>query len=315
MHLRKHIAFAMGLVAAVCLAAGSLLGGCTSASGSSSASSDVTSGAPYTVPQTVATNEFDDAAAVVANDSAIDTSHARDGYIGVKGTSSSKLKVLVTQGDMTYNYAVPADGSPVYCPLNMGNGEYGIRVMRNVSGNDYVQINTTAVDVELTDEFQPFLHPNVFCNYRPDSACVKKARELAQGADNEGEVVRRICEYVQENVSYDTDKASRLADVADYVPSPDATLADGTGICFDYAALGAAMLRSLGIPCQVITGYVQPDGIYHAWINVYIDGEWKQGEFSVDENTWSRVDLTFAASAGSVEHASDGKSYTQRYVY
>ena len=78
--------------------------------------------------------------------------------------------------------------------------------------------------------------------------------------------------------------------------SSGVTLASGTGICFDYASLGAAMLRSLGIPCQVITGYVSPDDVYHAWNMVYIDGEWISVEISIKPNSWTRVDLTFAAS-------------------
>lgn len=58
------------------------------------------------------------------------------------------------------------------------------------------------------------------------------------------------------------------------MPNPDETLASRSGICFDYASLAAAMLRSLGIPCQVITGYVGPESLYHAWNMVYIDGSW-----------------------------------------
>ena len=99
-----------------------------------------------------------------------------------------------------------------------------------------------------------------------------------------------------------------------YVPNPDDTLATGTGVCFDYASLGAAMLRSVGLPTKIITGYVTPGDLYHAWIMVYIDGSWHTGEFSVDSNSWSRVDLTFAAS-GSTEFTGDGTSYTDRYVY
>ena len=99
-----------------------------------------------------------------------------------------------------------------------------------------------------------------------------------------------------------------------YLPKLDSVLAAKKGICFDYASLGAAMLRSLGIPCQLITGYVAPDYIYHAWNMVYIDGEWVSVEISIQPNSWTRVDLTFAASgaAGTID---DGTSYTDRYTY
>ena len=99
------------------------------------------------------------------------------------------------------------------------------------------------------------------------------------------------------------------------MPNPDATLAEGKGICFDYVSLGAAMLRSLGIPTKIVTGYVSPDSIYHAWNLVYLDGSWKSVEVSVDPNTWTRIDLTFAAAGGSGKTVGDAKEYTDRYTY
>ena len=55
-------------------------------------------------------------------------------------------------------------------------------------------------------------------------------------------------------------------------------------------------------------------GIYHAWIMVNIDGTWQSARFSVSPNTWSRIDLTFAATGGGA-NVGDGESYTDRYVY
>ena len=161
------------------------------------------------------------------------------------------------------------------------------------------------IHVNLSSETAPYLVPNVFVNYNESSAVVAKARELAQGAANQGDVVRNIYQWVVDNITYDHDKAAQLASATGYVPDPDATLAAGTGICFDYASLGAAMLRSLGIPCQVITGYVSPDDVYHAWNMVYIDGEWISVEISIKPNSWTRVDLTFAAS-GAASTIGDG---------
>ncbi|MCI9382900.1 MAG: transglutaminase domain-containing protein, partial [Lachnospiraceae bacterium] len=59
-----------------------------------------------------------------------------------------------------------------------------------------------------------------------------------------------------------------------YLPDVDATLQERKGICFDYSALFAAMLRAQDIPVRLAIGYVQPDNIYHAWNQVYLDGEW-----------------------------------------
>ena len=45
------------------------------------------------------------------------------------------------------------------------------------------------------------------------------------------------------------------------------------------------MLRTQNIPVRLVIGYIQPDHLYHAWNQVYIDGEW----------IWK--DLTFGSSS------------------
>ena len=75
------------------------------------------------------------------------------------------------------------------------------------------------------------------------------------------------------------------------------------------------MLRSQGIPAQLVTGYVSPGDIYHAWMMVYVDGSWQTASFTVEQNAWSRVDLTFAAASDAAQYVGDGKTYTDRYIY
>ena len=274
-----------------------------------------TSGSALNSPDKVEAAELDPASAVTQNDGSIDTSKVSEGVVMASATSASRLKFLVTCGDMSYNYDLPGDGTSITCPINMGNGSYTFAVMRNTGGSNYVETASTTTDVQLVNEFAPFSQPNVFCDYNENSACVAKARELVSGAQNQGDAVKSICNYVVNNVTYDTDKASQLSGTSGYIPKPDETLSSGKGICFDYASLGAAMLRSIGIPTKIVTGYVSPDDLYHAWILVYIDGSWSSAKFSVDPQTWSRVDLTFAADSGSVGLVGDGKTYTERYVY
>lgn len=263
-------------------------------------------GADYTQPAEVLISE--------ATSDGIDTSHASEGYVSAAATSSARLKFQVMQGDIAYNYDLPNDGTPTVFPLNMGNGSYLVRIMQNTSENNYVEYDSANVDVSLSSDFAPFLVPSVFCNYNASSACVAKARELTSDATNEGEVVKAICNYVAQHVSYDDAKAEQLSTSTGYVPDPDSTLSSGKGVCFDYASLSAAMLRSMGIPTKVVTGYVGEDALYHAWIMVYIDGTWESVSFKVSPNTWSRCDVTFA-SAGATQYVGDASSYEDKYVY
>ena len=302
---RAHI-FAKCLLTAAITAA---LAGC----GGSAAEN--LSGASFTAASELpAVAAYDASAATGQNGALIDTSHVAEGYVAVSVEASSRIKLLVSLGDSTQSYDVPTDGDPIIAPLTFGNGAYTFRIMQNTSGNNYVELARAQADVELVDEFAPYVRPNVYCDYDEDSACVSRARELVADATNQAEALSAICDYIVENVSYDEDKASELSDSTGYTPDPDETLTSGAGICFDYASLGAAMLRSQGIPAQIVTGNVSPDNIYHAWLMVYIDGTWTSANFDVEAKTWSRVDLTFAAG-GATNLVGDGKTYTPRYVY
>lgn len=275
-----------------------------------------TSGPEYTVPNEVLTAAFDPEAAQGNELATFDVSHLVQGYVGASAYSTARLKFQVIKDEMSYNYDLPNDGTPIVAPLNMGDGMYTFRVMQNTSGTSYVEIASLDQAVAMESEFAPFLRPNLFCNYDENSAVVAKARELAKGATNTGEVVRNIYTWVVENITYDTEKAKQLAEATGYIPNPDETLSAKTGICFDYASMAAAMFRSLGIPARIITGYVSPNNLYHAWNMIYIDGEWVSVNYEVGPNTWTRADLTFAAAdPTSVSTAGDGTEYTDRYVY
>lgn len=281
--------------------------------GCSGASEEAT-GASFSAPSSITASAFDAQAAVTENGASIDTSSVAEGYVGASATNSSRLKFLVTLGEATYSYDLPQDGTPIVCPLTLGDGSYTFRVMQNTSADNYVELLSTTADVTLTSEFAPYLVPNVFCSYSEDSECVAKARDLTGDAQNEGEALESICQWIVDNITYDEEKAAALKTSSGYVPDPDETLSSKTGICFDYASLGAAMLRAVGIPTKIVCGYVSPGQIYHAWIMVYIDGTWTCAQFNVESKTWSRLDLTFAAG-GSTENIGDGKEYTDRYVY
>ena len=315
MYTRGHIRTLWSAVwTAVALVASLALVACGGGGGGGS-DEGTTSGSALNSPDKVETAELNPANAVTQNDGSIDTSKVNEGVVMASATSASRLKFQVTCGDMSYNYDLPGDGTSITCPVNMGNGSYTFAIMRNIGGSNYVETASATADVQLVSEFAPFSQPNVFCDYDESSACVAKARELVAGAENQGDAVKAVCNYVVNNVTYDTDKAGQLSGTSGYIPNPDETLSSGKGICFDYASLGAAMLRSIGIPTKIVTGYVSPDDLNHAWILVYIDGSWSSAKFSVDPQTWSRVDLTFAADSGSVGLVGDGKTYTERYVY
>ena len=311
---------ARGKAPAVALLSAALaLAGCGGApapapSDGGSPSSEETSGPAWERPAEVRAYAYSGDDASAANGATVDVSHAAQGVVFATAPGDVRHKLQVLCGDGSYNYDIPSDGSPVACPVNMGDGAYTFRVMRNVEGSSYVEVLAVPVDVALESDESPYLVPNVFCDYAPSSEVVARAKEITGGCENEGDVVRAVYTWVCENVSYDDAKAAELASGSGYVPDPDATLASGTGICLDYSALAGAMLRSLGIPCRVVTGYVDPGDLYHAWNAVLIDGTWHGVRVSVEPGEWSRVDTTFGA-AGAQATVGDGTGYRDRYIY
>ena len=281
-------------------------GGNSTASAATSPSSVAATGAAFTPPTSIKIPP--------ANANGIDTSGVNEGWVCASATSAARLKFQVVCGETTYNYDLPNDGTPNLFPINMGNGSYRFRIMQNTEGKNYVELDSSSAEVVLESEFAPFLIPNQYCDYTDQSKCVSKARDLTSSATNEGEVVAAICTYVADNTKYDEAKAKELSKASGYIPDPDETLATGKGICFDYASLSAAMLRCMGLPTKVMTGYVGKEELYHAWIMVYADGTWETVAFSVKPKQWSRCDVTFA-STGATQYTGSGSGYTDRYTY
>ena len=234
--------------------------------------------------------------------------------MAVSAESSSRLKFQVIKGEDTYNYDIDSDGTPSVLPLQCGNGTYQFRVMENITDSKYAELYSTSADVKLKDEFQPFLRPSDYVDYSKDSACVKKAAEIAAKAGSTMDVVSGVYDYVCSNVEYDKEKAANVQ--SGYLPEPDETMETGEGICFDYASLAAAMLRSQGIPAKVIFGYVAPDNLYHAWNMFYTEETgWVTVDYKVDEDSWNRLDLTFAANGADSDFIGDGSHYSDVYLY
>ena len=257
---------------------------------------------------------FHEGSAEVGKRSKIDISAVSDGYVGVSGTSDKRLKFQVLKGEETYTYDLASDGTPSIFPLQCGDGNYRFRIMENVTDKKYTELFSVNADVHLKDVFQPFLRPSDYVNYYSGSACVAKAAELAAGAGSSLEFISSVYDFVCSTVTYDREKAATVK--SGYLPYPDETMSTGKGICFDYASLAAAMLRSQGIPTKLIFGYVAPKDLYHAW-NMFYTAEtgWVTVSFEVSADSWNRMDLTFAANGADASFIGDGSNYSDVYFY
>lgn len=250
---------------------------------------------------------------------AIDASNAKDGYIMVAytGGQSGRVKVRLTGPSGTdYNYDLNNKGTYEAFGLSDGAGKYTVKVFEQTSGNRYATAYSTTVDIVLVNEFAPYLRPNKYVSFTADSQAVKKAAELVKGKKSDLEKITAIYDYTVGHITYDTEKANSVA--SGYIPNVDNVMSTKKGICFDYAALMAAMLRSQGIPTKLVVGYT--GDVYHAWITTYIpETGWVEGIIFFDGTTWKLMDPTFAASAKSnskiMEYIGDGSNYQEKYNY
>lgn len=204
----------------------------------------------------------------------IDTSKAAAGTIRVRQNGNpTKVKVLVyfNGSSKYYQYTIPTNNTWTSIPLQSGSGTYKVRFMKQVSGNSYSQMYSVTFQVGMQNANSAYLNPSQYVVYNSGSACVAKAKSLVSGAGSDAQKVSKIYSYIVNNISYDYDKMKNLP--SGYLPNPDSTLASRKGICFDYAALTAAMLRSQGVPCKLVIG--NADGQYHAWNMVYVNGSWQ----------------------------------------
>lgn len=266
-----------------------------------------------TVPK-IATGNFTGAKTLENDIASVDISDAASGVVQVsyKG-SCSNVKVRITMGDNVYDYGL--SGSAVY-PLQSGSGEYNVKVLENISGKTYAIALDESFSAEVSD-FSPYLLPTQYISFSQSDNCVKKAAELCAGCDSDAEKIAAIFEYVTDNISYDKQLAASVK--SGYIPDPDSTLAKGTGICFDYASLFAAMCRSQSIPTKLVMGYVQGN-MYHAWNEVYTkETGWVTLDLFIEKNKWNLLDPTFYASADNksdaAEYMSDKDGYSAVYYY
>jgi len=248
----------------------------------------------------------------------IDASNTKYGYVMIssKLPDNPKLVVMITGPDgLQYKYFY-TDTAGVYqaFPLTAGSGSYKVGIYLNVSGTKYSTLHSATINVTLTSSLVPFLRPNFFVDYNVSTACVAYASTLCRGATTELEKVERIYNYIIKNFTYDYSKAASVT--TGYRPSLDTVWKTKKGICFDYAALMAAMLRTQVVATKLVVGYAGT--VYHAWISVYSqEAGWVEAVIYFDGSNWRLMDPTFASTGGDsvTDYITNDKNYTAKYIY
>ncbi|MGI6643374.1 MAG: transglutaminase-like domain-containing protein [Bacillota bacterium] len=233
----------------------------------------------------------------------IDVSTAAEGYVAVThpGETYGRIKALVEKGTERYAYDVRPGEDPEALPLQMGNGVYTIRLMQNTTGNLYREINRSVVVLDVEDENTVYLSSIQNINWKASEKTIALAQEIVEGLESDKERILAVYDYIVRNFAYDHKKAKSVG--TGYLPDLDEVIEAKKGICYDLASLMAGLLRSIGIPAKLITGYVGSQRGYHAWTAAF-DGE-----------NWEQFDPTFGAARSRKTVVKPDETYEIRYQY
>lgn len=215
----------------------------------------------------------------------LDKSRLEQGVIsindkGAKFISPKPLKVMISKDGEKYSYDVNENNN---FPLQGGDGEYRIDVLEKVSGKMYKVLSREEVQVVMPDKHAVYLQSIQLIHWDESMEPVKRAAELTAKAKSDQEKLTAIYKDVVNRVSYDYEKARTVKSA--YIPSIEESYASRQGICYDYASLTAAMLRSVGIPAKLVMGYKADLQEYHAWNEVYLE----------ESGQWVTIDTTYDA--------------------
>lgn len=116
-----------------------------------------------------------------------------------------------------------------------------------------------------------------------------KASELAKNKDDTYVIATEIAKWIKEDVNYD------LSTVTQNPNQKSTQVFDSkAGVCKEITNLFVSMMRSLGIPARVVSGYAYTNQAEvvdfigsnwgaHAWAEVYICGEWVPFDLTYDQ--------------------------------
>lgn len=218
---------------------------------------------------------------------AIDMSHVSEGYLLASSLSNRDAYVILEKDGETQRAYLPTDGRFHVVPITLGDGHYTGRICLRTHEMYFERIIGIEFDVVIAEPLVSFLLPIPIADYNTNTSAVKIARQLYRNTQNNERFIKAVNNWIADSIEYDASLLTEKNGTV-YIPDLDRIVAEGTGICSDYASLFAAMLRSCGIPCKIVYGDVTTvEGTYyHAWNLVWLEDKSGRGK-------WWHYDPTF----------------------
>lgn len=120
---------------------------------------------------------------------------------------------------------------------------------------------------QLPPSVLPYLNPSRYCESdRLGRFAIKKFGQLPKGFTR----VQAICDWVQSHLDYVPGSTNVSSSVCEVLVHP-------AGVCRDFAHMGIALCRALGIPARYIAAYapgLEFPADFHGVFEAYLDGRW-----------------------------------------
>jgi transglutaminase-like putative cysteine protease len=95
-------------------------------------------------------------------------------------------------------------------PLQHGNGNYTVYVLKNVSGSQYKIVQSQKISLNMESLKDVYLQSIQMIQWNQENLAIEKAKELTQNATSAQEKVALIYDYIYSNINYDNQKESQL---------------------------------------------------------------------------------------------------------
>lgn len=159
-------------------------------------------------------------------------------------TGNRFVRVNAEQGPLELCYRAEVESTPQFA-----------------EGQNIGEISAQALPLNVV----PFLYPSRYCE---SDRLVRLANDEFQGFLPGFSRVTAICNYIYEHISYERGSSGSQTSAFD-------TVTERAGVCRDFAHLGIAFCRALGIPARFVSGYAYglapPD--FHACFEAFLGAE------------------------------------------
>ena len=154
----------------------------------------------------------------------------------------------------------------------------------------------TPVD-QVPDAVLQFLLQSRYC---PSDKMEDRARAIVDGFAPGYAQVEAIRAWIHDNLTYRYGVSDAATDALD-------TLANGAGVCRDFAHVGMALCRALQIPARMVVGYLhQLDPMdMHAWFEAFVGGRWYTFDATQDRPRGGRIVVAYGRDAADVAFLSN----------